>query len=308
MEIGDLEIPWTDMWQSLLQSHIYHILTGIRSPTTVVVASLEIVPHAMEGTRKVESQFGLDGGGDSIPHIVTTGSRGDIDRNVDADDAGSFDMRSNLTVLAESAVVIAGSECPVGAVFNLGLEVDQVPSSAKDVIRHFHRRVGMGQTVYIDHPDGEDFTVASMSQKRAAVVSIVAVLLDVGLLVIGKSYGAVIPQKGAGDVELGLAKDNVAAFDEVIEAGPLLLCQAESLAGLAGIGSIGALVVKVTAGDGLAWNFQGGDALDDAAIALGHWAALALVLALALALEFAGSSRAKVGLLQRYDRKYTNKI
>ena len=275
-------------------------LTGIRSPTTVIVASLEIVPDAIKRSGEVETQLGLDGGCDGTSHLTPSGGRGDIDGNVDADDAGSFDMRSNLTVLAELAVVVAGSEDAVRTVFDLGLEVDQIPSPAKDVVGHFQRRVGMGQAVHINHPDGKDFTIASMAQKGTAVaVAVVAVLLDAGCLVVGKRDGVVVGQKATGDVELSLTKDNVAAFDEVIEAGPLLLGQAKSLAGLAGIGGIGALIVKVAPGDGLAWNFQGGDALDDAAIALGHWAALALV----LALEFAGNSRAKVGLVQRYDRK-----
>lgn len=281
------------------QDVISGTLTGICGPSTVIVAPLEVVPNAIKRSGEGESQLGLDGGCDGSPHIVTTSSRGNVDGYGDVDDAGSFDMRSNLTVLVECAVVVAGSECPVGAVLDLGLEVDQISAPAKDLVGHDRRRVGMGQTIHVDHPDGEDFTVASMGQKGAAVVAAVAILLGARRLVIREGDGAVVGQVGTGDVELGLAKDDLAAFDEVIEAGPLLLGQAKSLPGLASIVGIGALVVKVPAGDGLAWNFQGGDALDDAAIALGHWSVLTLVLPLALALEFAGCSRAKVGLLQR---------
>ena len=253
----------------------------------------------MERTGQVESQLALDGGGDGIPHVVPTGSRGDIDGNLYADDAGRLNMRSNLTVLAKRGVVGAGGEGPVGAVLDLGLEVDRIASSAKDLVGHGLRRVGMGQTVDVVYLDGKDFTVAGMGQKRAAIVAvaIVAVRLDTGLLVVGERDGAIIAQNGAGDVKLGKPKDDLAAFDEAVEAGPLLPGQSKSLPGLAGIVGVGALVLKVPAGDGLAWNFQGGDALDDAAVALSHWPALTLVLALSLKFAGCSSSRAKVGLL-----------
>ena len=122
MVVSSLEI-WT---------HIYHghVLTGIRGPSTVMVALFEVVPNTViqKRPRESESQLGFDGGFNGISDVVTRTSfcgTCDINGNGDVDNTRGFDVWLNgiPLCLGELSIGVVDSEIAVGAVFNLRLYI-----------------------------------------------------------------------------------------------------------------------------------------------------------------------------------------